>query len=324
MKKILITGGAGYIGSHVTYLLSKSGFECVVYDNLSRGNKESVKDAHLIVGDIRDHQKLSDLFKAYKFDAIVHLAALAYVGESVNDPFKYWDNNFMGTKTLLEEATKSDIKHLVFSSTCSLYGDTEQVPISEQNSIHPINPYAQTKLACEQLMDSLSALGLISSIRFRYFNAAGADHLNQLGEMHEPETHLIPLLIDYALGKRKEFKVFGNNYPTKDGSAIRDYIHVYDLAVAHKLGLEYLFQGGETQVVNLGTGNGQSVFEIIELVEKLMEKKLSYKIEDRRIGDPARLIADYSKAKKLLNWHPTKDIETIIGDAIAWHKRHNP
>jgi UDP-glucose 4-epimerase len=320
MGKILITGGAGYIGSHVNHLLTQSGFNCIVYDNLSRGHQASVKNTPLIVGDVRDREKLASLFQTHQFDAIIHLAALAYVGESVFEPMLYWDNNFIGTKTLLEEAIKSGIGNIVFSSTCAVYGEPDLLPISEKNPIKPINPYGQSKYACEQLMDNLDDLGLIKSVRFRYFNAAGADYQNQLGELHEPETHLIPLLIDYALGKRKEFKVFGSDYPTQDGSAVRDYIHVSDLAIAHKLGLEYLLQGGKTQAVNLGTGQGQSVFQIIERAERLIGKKLTYAIEKRRPGDPAELIADPARAKELLNWQASKDIEVMLSDAIAWHR----
>jgi UDP-glucose 4-epimerase len=318
--KILITGGCGYIGSHVSYELNESGYDCVVYDNLSRGNKESIKDIFFVEGDIQDRVKLSNLFKIHKFDAIVHLAALAYVGESIEKPLEYWNNNFIGTKTLLEESIKSGIRHFIFSSTCSVYENFKNLPISELNPTNPISPYAQSKLACEQLMDSFDNLGLLKSIRFRYFNAAGADYLNNLGESHEPETHLIPLLIDCAFGKREKFIVFGDDYPTKDGSAIRDFIHVSDLAIAHKKGVEYLLGGGETQVVNLGTGKGYSVFEIIEIVKQLTSKNFSYEIQSRRPGDHGELIADYSKAKELLNWQPTKNIKEIINDAIAWHQ----
>ena len=322
MGKILITGGAGYIGSHISYLLEENGYECIVYDNLSRGNKVSVKKSPLIIGDIRDRKKLADLFKAHQFDAVVHLAALAYVGESVLNPIMYWDNNFIGTKTLLEEMIRAGIIRIIFSSTCAVYGESKRLSISEQDDTNPINAYAQSKLACEQLMDNLDNLDLMRSIRFRFFNAAGANYKNQLGELHKPETHLIPLLINFALGKIKEFKVFGDDYPTRDGSAVRDFIHVSDLAMAHKLGLEYLLQGGKTEVVNLGTGHGQSVFEVIKLVEKMIGKQLSYTIENRRMGDTAALVADYSKAKALLNWYPTKDIETTVSDAIAWHRQH--
>ena len=203
--KILITGGAGYIGSHVTDFLQKNGYDCVVYDNLSRGNKISIKDTPLIVGDIRDRDKLSEIFKKDKFATVIHLAGFAYVGESVLHPMIYWDNNFIGTKTLLEEMIKSGISQIVFSSTCAVYGTPIKLPITEQADTRPINAYGQSKMACEQMMDNLDYLGLVKSIRFRYFNAAGADHLNDLGAMHDPETRLIPLIIDSVMGRTKEF-----------------------------------------------------------------------------------------------------------------------
>jgi len=318
--KIIVTGGAGYIGSHVTDFLQKNGYDCVVYDNLSRGNKNSIKNTPLIVGYIRDREKLSEIFKKDKFAAVIHLAGFAYVGESVLHPMMYWDNNFIGTKTLLEEMIKSGISQIVFSSTCAVYGTPIKLPITEQADTKPINAYGQSKMACEQMMDNLDYLGLVKSIRFRYFNAAGADHLNDLGAMHDPETRLIPLIIDSAMGRAKEFMVYGNDFPTRDSSAIRDYLHVSDIARAHKLGLEFLLRNKKTEAINLGSGLGQSVFEIINLIEKSMGKKIEYKIGERRAGDPAELVANYSKAKALLNWEPTKNINDIIEDTILWHQ----
>jgi UDP-glucose 4-epimerase len=318
--KILITGGAGYIGSHVTDFLQKNGYDCLVYDNLSRGNKASIKNAPLIIGDIRDREKLSDVFRGHKIAAVIHLAGFAYVGESVQHPMMYWDNNFIGTKTLLEEMIKAGVNQIVFSSTCAVYGTPAKLPITEQAETKPINAYGQSKLACEQMLDNLDHLNLIKSIRFRYFNAAGADHLNDLGAMHDPETRLIPLLIDFAMGKTKEFIVYGDDFSTKDSSAIRDYLHVSDIAIAHKLGLEFLLRTKKTEVINLGTGLGQSVFEIINLIEKKIGNKIEYKVGKRRIGDPAELVANYSKAKALLNWEPTKSIDNIILDTILWHQ----
>ena len=318
--KILITGGAGYIGSHITHFLTLHGYECIVYDNLSRGHKVSVKNTPLIIGDIRDKNKLSEIFKAHQFEAVIHLAGLAYVGESNLEPMMYWDNNFIGTKILLEEMINAGIRRIIFSSSCSIYGDVGSLPITEQENTNPINTYGQSKLACEQLMDSLDKLDLMRSIRFRFFNAAGAEYKNQLGELHIPETHLIPLLIEFALGKTTEFKVFGNDYETRDGSAVRDFIHVSDIAMAHKMGLEFLLENGSTEAINLGTGHGQSVLEIIKLIEKLLNKKLVFMTEKRRVGDPSQLISDYSKANSLLNWRPTKNIENILNDAICWHQ----
>lgn len=321
MKKILVTGGAGYVGSHCLKKLISLGYECIVYDNLSRGFKDLVKDAPLIVGDIRDKEKLNNLFKLYQFDAVMHFAALAYVGESVNDPLMYWDNNVLGTKTLLEELVKADIKKIVFSSTCAVYGQPDCLPISENTATNPINPYGYTKLACEKLMDHLDISHQLKSVRFRYFNAGGADWQSSLGELHNPETHLLPLVIDAALGRKPPVRVFGADFPTKDGSAIRDYIHVMDLAEAHAQGLNYLLMGGQSRALNLGTGKGSSVLDVINQVGKISGRNVPYEIHDRRPGDPAELVANPKLAMEILGWKAKFDIKNILSDALEWHKR---
>ncbi len=320
MAKVLVTGGAGYVGSHCLKLLIEKGHDCIVFDNLERGHREFVTHCPLIIGDVRSKEALHKTFAMHKFDAILHFAALAYVGESVGEPMKYWDNNVLGTKILLETALEYGVKKIVFSSTCAIYGQPSVLPIDELSQPNPINPYGYTKLASEALMDHLDTSDQLKSIRFRYFNAAGADYSCGLGEWHEPETHLIPLVIGNALGYKSEIKVFGNDFSTPDGTAIRDYIHVLDLAEAHIAGLEYLLRGGQTQVINLGTGHGNSVLEIINNVERVTGSKVNYVITDRRPGDPAELVANPAKAKELLGWVAKRKIKEIINDAYEWHK----
>lgn len=321
MTKILVTGGAGYVGSHCLKKLNDLGYDCVVYDNLSRGFKELVTGAPLVIGDVRDKEKLNNLFKEHQFDAVMHFAALAYVGESVSEPLTYWDNNVLGTKTLLEAAIKADVRKVVFSSTCAVYGQPEQLPISESTITKPINPYGYTKLACENLMDHLDIAHQLKTMRFRYFNAAGADWKSGLGELHNPETHLLPLVIDAALGIRPPVKVFGADFLTPDGSAIRDYIHVTDLAEAHARGLSHLLSGGVSRVLNLGTGRGSSVLEVINQVGQILGKTVPYDVHFKRSGDPAELVADPKLAMEILGWKAKFDIKNIISDAIEWHKR---
>lgn len=320
MYKILVTGGAGYIGSHCVKLLIERGFDCVVYDNLIRGHAELVKWSPLTVGDICDKEKLTRLLSQHKFDAVMHFAALAYVGESVQQPFEYWDNNFCGTKVLLECSLKAGINKIVFSSTCAVYGQPDHLPIDEDTPTLPINPYGHSKLACEHLMDQLEVACGLKSIRFRYFNAAGSDYASGLGEWHEPETHLLPLVIASAIKKTDPIMVYGDNFPTQDGFAVRDFIHVKDLAIAHVLGLELLLSGGDSQVINLGTGSGTSVLEIIQGVEKVLGERVRYLVADRRAGDPAALVANPKKAKLLLNWKAEHGLDRIIYDAVQWHK----
>lgn len=322
MAKVLITGGAGYVGSHCVKKVIDAGHDCVVLDNLSRGNKNHVKWCPLEVGDIRDKRKLKEIFSGGKFDAVMHFAAYAYVGESVNEPLLYWDNNFVGTKCLLESMLESNIDKIVFSSTCAVYGQPTVIPISESADTNPINPYGHSKLACENLMDQLGVANGLKSIRFRYFNAAGSDYRSGIGETHNPETHLIPLVIDSALdvSNRLTINIYGNDYGTPDGTAIRDYIHVKDLANAHLLGLEHLLNDGKSDYFNLGTGRGSSVNQVIENVERHTDRRVKRSIKPRRPGDPAELVADAAKVKNALGWKAELGLDNIIFDALEWKR----
>lgn len=323
---ILVTGGAGYIGSHAVLALKRAGYGVVVIDNLVYGHRELVEklQVELIVGDTNDRALLDKLFATHNISAVMHFSAYAYVGESVTDPDKYYRNNVVGTLTLLEAMLAASIKQFVFSSTCATYGVPNQVPIPEEHSQNPINPYGFTKLAVERiLMDFDVAYGL-KSVLFRYFNAAGADPTGLLGEDHEPETHLIPLVLMAALGKRDSVSIFGTDYPTPDGTCIRDYIHVTDLADAHILGMEYLLQGGDTAVFNLGNGNGFSVKQVIEAAQKVAGRDIKIIESDRRPGDPPILVGSSDKARKILGWKPQyPDIQDIISHAWQWHQQRH-
>ncbi len=319
--KVLVTGGAGYIGSHFVKLLSRNGIATIVVDNLSRGHKESVPaNIPLEVVDLLDSVKLSDVMKKYSPDAIVHFAAFAYVGESVEHPEMYYQNNVVGSFNLIRAATEAGVQNFVFSSTCSIYGNPVKVPISEEQSSNPINPYANTKLIIEMLLkDFENAFGM-KHVALRYFNAAGADASGDIGESHLPEPHLIPIVLNTALGKRKDVSVFGNDYDTPDGTCIRDYIHINDLGDAHLKALKYLEAGGTSTMINLGTGDGNSVLEIIEKSKQITGRDIPYKIVERRSGDPARLVADNKKAEVVLGWKPQYKIEDIIETAWKWHQ----
>ncbi len=318
--KVLVTGGAGYIGSHFVKILTKEKIDCVVLDNLSRGHKEAVpSNVPLEVIDLLDIHALEDLFKKYSFDSIVHFAAFAYVGESVENPILYYQNNVVGSFNLIRAAVEAEIKNFVFSSTCSLYGNPSEVPISEELPTNPINPYAQTKLTIENMLRDFEEAYGIKSVCLRYFNAAGADFLAEIGESHDPEPHLIPIVINTALGLREKVFVFGDDYETKDGTCIRDYIHINDLGDAHLKALNYLYNGGVSEIINLGTGEGNSVKEIIDAAEKISGKEIKREIVGRRPGDPAVLIADNKKAKKILGWEPRYDLHQTISSAHKWH-----
>ncbi|MBW4639238.1 MAG: UDP-glucose 4-epimerase GalE [Gloeocapsa sp. UFS-A4-WI-NPMV-4B04] len=324
---ILVTGGAGYIGSHACLALKQAGYGVVVLDNLVYGHRdlvENVLQVELIVGDTNDRPLLDDLFATHKIAAVMHFSAYAYVGESVTDPDKYYRNNVVGTLTLLEAMLAASIKQFVFSSTCATYGVPHTVPIPEDHSQNPINPYGFTKLAVERiLMDFDAAYGL-KSVVFRYFNAAGADPNGLLGEAHDPETHLIPLVLMAGLGKLESVSIFGTDYPTPDGTCIRDYIHVSDLADAHILGMEYLLQGGDTAVFNLGNGSGFSVKQVIETAQKVTGREIKVVESERRAGDPPMLVGSSDKARKILGWKPQyADIQDIISHAWQWHQRRH-
>ncbi|MFB2738526.1 UDP-glucose 4-epimerase GalE [Umezakia ovalisporum] len=324
---ILVTGGAGYIGSHTVLALKQAGYEVVILDNLVYGHQDLVKkvlQVELIVGDTGDRALLDDLFKTRNIAAVMHFSAYAYVGESVTDPAKYYRNNVVGTLTLLEAMLGASIKKFVFSSTCATYGVPEVVPIPENHPQNPINPYGASKLMVERILSDFDVAYSFKSVRFRYFNAAGAHPSSLLGEDHQPETHLIPLVLLTALGKRKSISIFGTDYPTPDGTCIRDYIHVNDLADAHVLGLKYLLQDGHSEVFNLGNGNGFSVREVIAAAQEVTGLTIPVEECDRRLGDPPSLIGSGEKARKILNWQPQyPDIKDIVTHAWHWHqKRH--
>ncbi|MBE9179479.1 UDP-glucose 4-epimerase GalE [Oculatella sp. LEGE 06141] len=324
---ILVTGGAGYIGSHAVLALQQSGYNVVVLDNLVYGHRELVEDvlqAKLIVGDTNDRALLDQLFSTHDIAAVMHFAAYAYVGESVTDPAKYYRNNVIGTLTLLEAMIAANIKKFVFSSTCATYGVPKTVPIPEDHPQDPINPYGATKLMVERILADFDVAHQFKSVCFRYFNAAGADPDGRLGEDHNPETHLIPLVLMAALGKRDSISVFGTDYPTPDGTCIRDYIHVADLATAHVLGLEYLLKGGDSQLFNLGNGNGFSVKEVIDAAQQVTGRTIKIVEGDRRPGDPPALVGSSEKAIAMLGWKSQyADIHQILTHAWNWHqKRH--
>jgi UDP-glucose 4-epimerase len=324
---ILVTGGAGYIGSHAVLALRDAGYEVVILDNLVYGHRELVEKVlkvELIQGDTGDRALLDQLFKTREFAAVMHFAAYAYVGESVSQPAKYYRNNVVGTLTLLEAMCEAGIKNFVFSSTCATYGVPQQIPISENQPQQPINPYGMSKLMVEQILSDFEHAYGLRSVRFRYFNAAGADPQGRLGEDHEPETHIIPLVLLTAMGKRESISVFGTDYDTPDGTCIRDYIHVTDLAQAHILGLDHLLKGGSSEVFNLGNGQGFSIQQVIEAARVVTGRPIPVTLADRRPGDPPILVGSGEKAKRLLGWQPQyADLETILEHAWQWHqKRH--
>jgi UDP-glucose 4-epimerase len=320
---ILVTGGAGYIGSHVVIALQKAGYEVLVLDNLCYGHAEYVSPQQLQRIDLEDRQSLDKLFKSHPtIEAVIHMAAFAYVGESVSNPALYYRNNVYGTLCLLEAMVANGVKNFVFSSTCATYGEPDWVPITEDHPQRPINPYGYTKLVIEQMLRDFDRAYGLRSVAFRYFNAAGADPEGRVGEDHNPETHLIPLVLDVALGRRPHITVFGTDYPTADGTCIRDYIHVADLADAHVLGLKYLQEGGETGAFNLGNGSGFSVRQVIEMVEKVSGQPVSQQFGSRRPGDPAALIGSADRARSLLGWNPRyADLESIVTTAWKWHQK---
>jgi len=321
---ILVLGGAGYIGSHAVYQLIDRGYEVVVVDNLQTGHKKAVHPkATFYEGDIRNRDFLNNVFHNEQIDGVIHFAANSLVGESMVDPLKYYDNNVYGTQILLEAMRNAGVRHIVFSSTAATYGEPESVPITENMPTVPTNTYGETKLTMEKMMAWCEKAFDLKYVALRYFNVAGARGTGEIGEDHHPETHLIPVVLETALGKREYITVFGEDYPTKDGTCIRDYIHVEDLIDAHILALNYLQNGGESSVFNLGSSQGFSVKEIIDMARKVTGKEIPAKIGERRPGDPSVLIASSKKAKNILGWNPTKtNIEQIIKDAWNWHSNH--
>ena len=321
---ILVLGGAGYIGSHTVYELIDAGRDVVVADNLQTGFKAAVHPkARFYQADIRDRAAMDALFEQEHIEGVIHFAASSQVGESMNDPLKYYDNNLGGTMVLLSSMVAHGVDKIVFSSTAATYGEPEQVPILEGDKTQPTNCYGETKLAMEHMMSWVSRAHGLRYVALRYFNACGAHPSGAIGEAHNPETHLVPIILQVPNGQREAVSVFGDDYPTRDGTCVRDYIHVTDLAQAHILALDYLLQGGENNVFNLGNGVGFTVNEVIECARKVTGHPIPAVVSPRRAGDPAQLVASSEKAKTVLGWKPQYDnLETIISTAWAWHKAH--
>jgi UDP-glucose 4-epimerase len=322
MRRILVVGGAGYIGSHMVKRLVEQGYEVVAADNLSTGFRDAVKGARLVEVDIMDSRALKDLLSNAQFAAVLHFASFIQVGESVREPSKYYANNVTATLGLLDAMVSAGVQRLIFSSTAAVYGDPLYVPIDESHAKQPINPYGRSKWMVEQILEDYDRAYGLKSVCLRYFNAAGADPGGELGERHEPETHLIPIILQAAAGRRPAISVFGQDYATPDGTCIRDYIHVEDLVDAHVLALEYLLAGKDSDAFNLGNGNGFSVNEVIASAKRVTGKPISVTYAERRAGDPPRLVADATRAKTLLGWRPKRtDLDTIVADAWRWERK---
>ncbi len=322
-ETVLVVGGAGYIGSHTCLDLANKGFKPVVYDNFSNGHREFVKWGPAEEGDIRDRARLDEVLAKHKPAAILHFAALIEVGESVKDPVSFYENNVIGTLTLLSAAQAAGVNAFVFSSTCATYGLPQSVPLDESHRQVPINPYGRTKYIVEQALADYDQYKGLRSVILRYFNAAGADFEGRIGEWHTPETHAIPLAIDAALGRRQGFKVFGSDYDTRDGTCVRDYIHVLDLADAHVRAVEYLLDGGDSVALNLGTGTGTTVKELLGTIETVSNRPFPVEYVGRREGDSTTLVANNDKARDVLGWSPQYDLTEIIQSAWNWHAKSN-
>ena len=326
---ILVTGGAGYIGSHCVMALLEQNNDVVIFDNLSTGHIETVETlkkygpVEFQKGDLTNFDDINSVFKNYDIDKVVHFAAFSQVGESVVNPQKYYINNVCGTINLLRAMLENNVKKIVFSSTAATYGEPVYIPIDEKHPQNPINPYGQTKLMIEKIMDDYDKAYDFKSVRLRYFNVAGADSKSRIGEWHDPETHLIPNILKSTFNNGKTFQMFGDDYDTKDGTCVRDYINVEDLAQAHLLALKYLDNGGETNYFNLGTNDGNTVKEVFSACEKVTEKTIPVEIKPRRAGDPASLVADNRKAKEILKWLPEHLLEESIKTAYKWEKNKN-
>lgn len=324
---ILVTGGAGYIGSHCVLALLKKNYDVVVFDSLDTGHIETIEtlskfgNLSFIKGNLQNLDEIEKVFENHKVDAVIHFAAFSQVGESVKNPQKYYYNNVFGTLNLLNAMLNHDVKKIVFSSTAATYGEPEYVPIDEKHPQIPINPYGNTKLMVEKIMDDYDKAYGLKSVRLRYFNVAGADKDCNIGEFHEPETHLIPNILKSTFSGGKTFEMYGQDYDTKDGTCIRDYINIEDLVSAHLLALKYLNDGGETNFFNLGTNDGNSVKEVFGECEKVTEKNIPVKLMPRRAGDPAKLVADNTKAKQILNWLPQNNLENNIQTAYRWEQK---
>jgi UDP-glucose-4-epimerase GalE len=316
---ILVTGGAGYVGSHTCLELAKEGYLPITIDNLSTGFAHNVKWGPLVEGDVHDNKLIVKIIKLYNIQAVIHFAGSAYVGESVKVPRKYYENNTVGTLSLLNSLIETGLTNIVFSSTCSVYGLADDCPITEETPLNPINPYGESKYFIEKILRSYQFAYGLNSISLRYFNAAGSDPDGNLGEEHNPETHLIPLALRACLEPERQLSIFGNNYTTPDGSAIRDYVHVKDLATAHIGAIKYITQKKGSHILNLGTGKGHSVLEIVKHAENITKRECHYVISDRRPGDPPELVANPQKAFEILKWKPNySDIENIISTSWNW------
>ena len=323
MKTILVAGGAGYIGSHMVALLAEKGIDTVVVDNLRTGHWQAVKGARkFYVGDLRDAAFLDQVFSENKIDGVINFAAYSLVGESVTNPLKYYGNNVAGSQSMLTAMQEHGVHNIVFSSTAATYGEPEKQPIEETDRTDPTNPYGASKLAIEGMLKWCDRAYGIHYVALRYFNAAGSNPDAGIGEDHNPESHLIPLVMKTALGQRDHIGIFGDDYPTPDGTCIRDYIHVRDLVEAHLLALEHLEKTGQSGIFNLGSGDGYSVKEIIDTARRITGKEIPAVVEPRRAGDPSVLIASNKKAEAVLGWKPTRGLEQIIADAWAWHSSH--
>jgi UDP-glucose 4-epimerase len=322
-ETVLVVGGAGYIGSHTCLDLANKGYKPVVFDNFSNGHREFVKWGPAEEGDIRDRARLDEVLAKHNPAAILHFAALIEVGESVKDPVSFYENNVIGTLTLLSAAQAAGVNAFVFSSTCATYGLPQSVPLDETHRQVPINPYGRTKYIVEQALADYDQYRSLRSVVLRYFNAAGADFEGRIGEWHQPETHAIPLAIDAALGRRQGFKVFGSDYETRDGTCVRDYIHVLDLADAHVRAVEYLLKGGESVALNLGTGTGTTVKELLGAIEDVSNRPFPVEYIGRREGDSHTLVANNDKARDVLGWVPQYDLSQIIRSAWNWHAKSN-
>jgi UDP-glucose 4-epimerase len=324
MANILVAGGAGYIGSHTCLDLFSKGFTPIVYDNLSNGHAEFVKWGPFERGDIRDRNKLDKVLREYRPVAIIHFAAAIEVGASVQDPGGYYDNNVAGTITLLRAAQAAGIDKMVFSSTCATYGNPSSIPMDESHAQSPLNPYGRSKLIVEQILKDLDHYQGFRSSILRYFNAAGADPEGRIGEWHSPETHAVPIAIETALGRRSHFQVLGTDYETRDGSCVRDFVHVLDLADAHTRAIEHLLNDGASHALNLGTGQGTTVKELLATVQDVSGRDIRIKYGPRREGDSPALIADNALARSTIGWSPRHDLRSIIGTAWNWHSNYLP
>ncbi|WP_223506756.1 UDP-glucose 4-epimerase GalE [Pseudomonas sp. GL-RE-29] len=321
--KFLVVGGAGYIGSHMVKHLLRADHDVVVADNFSTGHRSALMGAKLVEMDIADGQALDALFAQHRFDAVFHFASFIQVGESVTEPAKYYQNNLAATLTLLQAMVRAQIKHFIFSSTAAVYGDPEYIPIDEQHPKAAINPYGRSKWMVEQMLEDFDRAYGLKSVCLRYFNAAGADPEGQLGERHEPETHLLPLILQAASGRRASVTVFGRDYDTPDGTCIRDYVHVADLVAAHALALDYLLAGGTSTAFNLGNGQGFSVQQVIDTARGVTGREISVGEAPRRAGDPPRLVADPRRASDLLGWQPQfSSLEQIVAHAWSWEQKY--